>query len=47
MKDSDFEFVTGNSRGYYEGFGAFMWMCISVSFGLLVAAGAVLIHAFC
>jgi len=45
MEDSDFEFY--GRRDHYEGFGAFMWLCISVSFGLLVTVGAVLIHVFC
>lgn len=45
MEESDFEVY--NSRGHYEGFGAFMWLCISVSLGLVVTVGAVLICAFC
>ena len=34
-------------KGYCEGFGAFMWLCISVLFGLVVAVGAILIHVIC
>ncbi len=45
MEDSDFEVY--DRRGRYEGFGAFMWLCIIVLFGLVVTVGAALIHVFC
>lgn len=45
MEDSNFEFY--DRDGHYEGFGAFMWLCISTITGLAMITGVVLFSIFC